>query len=234
MRCNWKTYDAPGRSSLATGWGGGGVRWHNTTRNDWSTVRAGARAPPIVFALVVCRPRLNADVSAHVMWMCCVVLRMRGEAGGARGKAGVRTSGSNYPPISAAYWLPPSNPTPYHVPGSMIIPHSCFKHVNCDCIINCRLSTRIAAVPSRADSTWRCLSLTQSTAGFYEWRCNRVLLFFLSSAIFFHPKRKACLTLTDMPTEKQYVSTDARLYNNSVEIKWHSFCFKVSFFLFLN
>lgn len=54
--------------------------------------------------------------------MCCVVLRMRGEAGGARGKAGVRTSGSNYPPISAAYWLPPSNPTPYHVPGSMLPP----------------------------------------------------------------------------------------------------------------
>uniref|UniRef100_A0A2A4JPV7 Uncharacterized protein n=1 Tax=Heliothis virescens TaxID=7102 RepID=A0A2A4JPV7_HELVI len=41
---------------------------------------------------------------------------MRGEAGGARGKAGARTSGTNYPPISAAYWLPPSNPTPYHVP----------------------------------------------------------------------------------------------------------------------
>ncbi|XP_075974682.1 CUGBP Elav-like family member 1-A isoform X8 [Anticarsia gemmatalis] len=48
--------------------------------------------------------------------MCCVVLRMRGEAGGARGKAGGVRSGSNYPPISAAYWLPPSNPTPYHVP----------------------------------------------------------------------------------------------------------------------
>ncbi|CAG4949289.1 unnamed protein product [Colias eurytheme] len=40
---------------------------------------------------------------------------MRGEAAGARGK-GAR-SGTNYPPISAAYWLPPSNPTPYHVPG---------------------------------------------------------------------------------------------------------------------
>ncbi|CAH2991091.1 unnamed protein product [Chilo suppressalis] len=39
---------------------------------------------------------------------------MRGEAGGARGKAG-RASAS-YPAISAAYWLPPSNPTPYHVP----------------------------------------------------------------------------------------------------------------------
>ncbi|RVE51853.1 hypothetical protein evm_003473 [Chilo suppressalis] len=41
-------------------------------------------------------------------------VRMRGEAGGARGKAG-RASAS-YPAISAAYWLPPSNPTPYHVP----------------------------------------------------------------------------------------------------------------------
>lgn len=40
---------------------------------------------------------------------------MRGEAG-ARSKTG---RSGNYPPISAAYWLPPSNPTPYHVPGSM-------------------------------------------------------------------------------------------------------------------
>ncbi|CAH0750431.1 unnamed protein product [Diatraea saccharalis] len=40
---------------------------------------------------------------------------MRGEAGGARGKAG-RGAGASYPPISAAYWLPPSNTTPYHVP----------------------------------------------------------------------------------------------------------------------
>ncbi|CAB3222574.1 unnamed protein product [Arctia plantaginis] len=46
------------------------------------------------------------------------LVRMRGEAGGARGKAGGVRGGSNYPPISAAYWLPPSNPTPYHVPGS--------------------------------------------------------------------------------------------------------------------
>ncbi|KAI5633903.1 RNA recognition motif domain-containing protein [Phthorimaea operculella] len=37
-------------------------------------------------------------------------------AGGARGKTAGRPNG-NYPPISAAYWLPPSNPTPYHVPG---------------------------------------------------------------------------------------------------------------------
>ncbi|CAH2076930.1 unnamed protein product, partial [Iphiclides podalirius] len=45
---------------------------------------------------------------------------MRGEAGGARGKAGgARANGSGYPPISAAYWLPPSNPTPYHVPDAM-------------------------------------------------------------------------------------------------------------------
>ncbi|CAH2232704.1 jg5328 [Pararge aegeria aegeria] len=41
---------------------------------------------------------------------------MRGEAGAARSKTAGRSS-SNYPPISAAYWLPPSNPTPYHVPG---------------------------------------------------------------------------------------------------------------------
>ncbi|XP_045447442.1 CUGBP Elav-like family member 1 [Melitaea cinxia] len=40
---------------------------------------------------------------------------MRGEAGATRGKTAGRSS-SNYPPISAAYWLPPSNPTPYHVP----------------------------------------------------------------------------------------------------------------------
>lgn len=44
---------------------------------------------------------------------------MRGEAGATRGKTAGRSS-SNYPPISAAYWLPPSNPTPYHVPGSKI------------------------------------------------------------------------------------------------------------------
>ncbi|CAF4894345.1 unnamed protein product [Pieris macdunnoughi] len=47
---------------------------------------------------------------------------MRGEAAGARGKGA--KSGSNYPAISAAYWLPPSNPTPYHVPGSMFAYHS--------------------------------------------------------------------------------------------------------------
>ncbi|VVD01504.1 unnamed protein product [Leptidea sinapis] len=46
---------------------------------------------------------------------------MRGEANGARAKAAGRT---NYPPISAAYWLPPSNPTPYHIPGSLITYHS--------------------------------------------------------------------------------------------------------------
>lgn len=68
---------------------------------------------------VVSQLRFNADVVRVMwLWMCCVVLRMRGEAGGARGKAGGVRSGSNYPPISAAYWLPPSNPTPYHVPGS--------------------------------------------------------------------------------------------------------------------
>ncbi|CAG9119218.1 unnamed protein product [Plutella xylostella] len=39
---------------------------------------------------------------------------MRGEAGGARGRGAPR--GSSYPAISSAYWLPPSNPTPYHVP----------------------------------------------------------------------------------------------------------------------
>ncbi|KPI92910.1 hypothetical protein RR46_14131 [Papilio xuthus] len=45
---------------------------------------------------------------------------MRGEAGGARGKAGgARSNSGSYPPISAAYWLPPSNPTPYHVPVGM-------------------------------------------------------------------------------------------------------------------
>ncbi|XP_047999050.1 CUGBP Elav-like family member 1 isoform X4 [Leguminivora glycinivorella] len=41
---------------------------------------------------------------------------MRGDTGGARGKAGAGRSNGGYPPISAAYWLPPSNPTPYHVP----------------------------------------------------------------------------------------------------------------------
>lgn len=44
---------------------------------------------------------------------------MRGEAGGTRGKAGGGRAAGSYPPISAAYWLPPSNPTPYHVPGSV-------------------------------------------------------------------------------------------------------------------
>ncbi|GBP70659.1 hypothetical protein EVAR_88833_1 [Eumeta japonica] len=47
---------------------------------------------------------------------------MRGEAGGARRSAGgggtrQATGSTAYPPISAAYWLPPSNPTPYHVPA---------------------------------------------------------------------------------------------------------------------
>ena len=146
----------------------------------------------------------------HVMWMCCVVLRMRGEAGGARGKAGVRSSGSNYPPISAAYWLPPSNPTPYHVPGSVSTP-SFNSHTR---VLLCCRSVRTSAFMLR----WIILDIKCS----YQWLCNRITIFCTSasSAFFSHSKRKASLTLTDMPTEKQYVSADARYYN-SVEIKWH-------------
>lgn len=55
--------------------------------------------------------------------------RMRGEAGAARNRSGAgAAAGPNgngsYPPISAAYWLPPSNPMPYHVPGdTLYCPH---------------------------------------------------------------------------------------------------------------
>lgn len=162
--------------------------------------------------------------SRHVMWMCCVVLRMRGEAGGARGKAGVRTSGSNYPPISAAYWLPPSNPTPYHVPGSMLPP----IHYSYTCIDSIVVSGVVAADRGVCFMLrWIILDMKC----FYEWRCNRTTVFCSTSAFFFffHSKRKACLTLTDMPpTEKQYVFSDARYYN-SVEISDISCFFYFSF-----
>lgn len=115
--------------------------------------------------------------------MCGVVLRMRGEAGGARGKAGVR-SGSNYPPISAAYWLPPSNPTPYHVPGSVLTLHLYFKHVYCVrriqklSVVNRRkLSYSLPLYPVG-------LSLTQSTA-MNDDATAFVLYIFCTSAIFF-------------------------------------------------
>lgn len=52
--------------------------------------------------------------------------RMRGEAGSARSRSGAGAANGNgsYPPISAAYWLPPSNPMPYHVPGdTLYCPH---------------------------------------------------------------------------------------------------------------
>lgn len=62
------------------------------------------------------RPRFNADASCDVI-VQCVKWRMRGEAGSGRGKSGGKSNPTSYPPISAAYWLPPSNPTPYHVPG---------------------------------------------------------------------------------------------------------------------
>lgn len=106
--------------------------------------------------------------SRHVMWMCCVVLRMRGEAGGARGKAGVRTSGSNYPPISAAYWLPPSNPTPYHVPGSEIPPFI-------TCIVVLLPSDRLYA---RLDHPWHQVFLWMTIDDATVLQFLRVVWFF--------------------------------------------------------
>lgn len=105
--------------------------------------------------------------SRHVMWMCCVVLRMRGEAGGARGKAGVRTSGSNYPPISAAYWLPPSNPTPYHVPGSVLTPHSLLIHVYC-CVVGLS-DRRNVCLYARLDYPWHKVLLWMTMQSYYSF-----------------------------------------------------------------
>lgn len=98
--------------------------WHaaQATRSDRrsSVNDVGARASrPTDYSVVFTRALLKAD--ARVMWcdQCSEPQRMRGDSGGARGKtAGPARNGTNYPAISAAYWLPPSNPTPYHVPGS--------------------------------------------------------------------------------------------------------------------
>lgn len=98
----------------------GGEAEVTQVREEWLIVRQRARTyrcTPTVSSVpdaVECRRAMSW--SASVLWV-----RMRGEAVGR--KTGGRSAGS-YPPISAAYWLPPSNPTPYHVPGSVIHFHS--------------------------------------------------------------------------------------------------------------
>lgn len=97
------------RGLISAGGGRGGCHRGVTDRRRR---RARTSRRPTLTQCGRCRGRVQTWCRE---WSVQCSVRMRGEAGGARGRGAPR--GSSYPAISSAYWLPPSNPTPYHVPG---------------------------------------------------------------------------------------------------------------------